>query len=222
MTVRLKGRRRRADGTSMPRMRQILAGLGASASLAAAGARALLVVSAIIALEGFPGMNPDAGGLSLADNELTVPTSDPAAAAVAPDRGIATDPEPAASPTATAPGPGGDAPAPAVASPAPDEPEPEDTPPGGGSDPDDPETPPDDPETPSVDDTDRPRLPEVPDLTSTAGGAVRDTGEQLAPVADAILPGSGKLVRGTTALLDGTVREVGETLDDTVDVVLSG
>ncbi|HEV2753375.1 MAG TPA: hypothetical protein VGV36_06010, partial [Solirubrobacteraceae bacterium] len=74
-------------------MRGMLAGLGASASLAAAGALALLVISAVIALEGFPGINADAGGRSLAVDDLTVPTSEPTVAAVARDR-VTAPPEP--------------------------------------------------------------------------------------------------------------------------------
>lgn len=227
MTERLKGRVRGADGTSMPRMRQMLAGLGASASLAAAGALALLVVSAVIALEGFPGMNPDAGGRRLAVADLTVPTSDPTAAAVAPDRVIAADPEPAVPRPAAAPGAAGGGQEPPVASPVPVDPGSGDTPPGGpgpggGGGP----GPGPGPVTRPDEDPDRFPLPlpddPVRDLTGTTGGLVGDTGEDLGGLVDRILPGSGKLVRGTTAVLDGTVRETGETLGDTLDVVLSG
>nr|MBA2765479.1 hypothetical protein [Solirubrobacterales bacterium] len=46
----------------MPALRGLLASLGASVSLAAAGALALLAISAIIALQGWPGLGGDAEG----------------------------------------------------------------------------------------------------------------------------------------------------------------
>ncbi len=223
LTAWLKGRRPQADALSMPRMRGMLAGLGASASLAVAGALALLVISAVIALEGFPGINADAGGRSLAVADLTVPTTDPTVAAVAPDRVTARAPEPAA-PTVPAPlaADAGDDASPAA---SPERgPDAGDVPPGAGFDPGGASDPGggSDPVTRPDEDLDEDLLPDEPvgDLTATTGGVVGTLGEGLAPLADRILPGSGKLLRGTTALVDETVTDTGQALGGTVDGLL--
>jgi len=208
---------------SMPRMREMLAGLGASASLAAAGALALLVVSAVIALEGFPGMNPDAGGRRLAVADLTVPTADPDAAAVAPDRLVAAAPEPAAPPPAPAPDAASEVEIPAAPS------APVDT--GPDVPPRVPDTGPGDPRLDTGPDS-RPRrdverpplIPEEPlrDVTVATGGLVGEVGDGLADVVDIVLPGSGRMMRDTTAGLDETLRDTGEAVDHTLDGLLGG
>lgn len=213
----------------MPALRGLLASLGASVSLAAAGALALLAISAIIALQGWPGLGGDAegrsvpmGGQTAFGSETAEPGDDgtvaladapdeegpalPAAPAAEDDPPAADDPAPDRAPD-PAPGP---APAPTPApTPDPSAPAPAPAP------------------TPRPEPDDDRLLAGVVDepvrgLTGPTAYVLRGTGETLAPTADALLPGSGEAVEGLTDDLGNTVENTGATLGGTLTLLLTG
>ena len=219
----------RAVAPQVPALRGLLASLGASVSLVAAGALALLAISAVIALEGWPGLEDDAGGRTLSIGELSVPRSEPGepqgdspvVLADAPEDDeppAAAEPEvpdDTALPVADVPAPLPESepapippatPAPAPA-PTPDPPAPAPTP------------------SPRADPEDEPLLPlgldqPVRELTELTGELLRGTGQTLAPVPDAVLPGSGEAVEGLTDDLGDTVESTGVTVSSTLGLLL--
>lgn len=212
----------------MPALRGLLASLGASVSLAAAGALALLAISAIIALEGWPGLGGDAEGRPVpigGQTELGSETAEPGdvgpvALADAPDEEGPT-PTPAAEPVAA------DDPSPVADDPAPTggtEPGDED---GDGDPGDDGAAPTPDPPAPRPEPDDDSLLAldveePVRGLTGLTGDVLRGTGETLSPTTDALLPGSGEAVEGLTDDLGNTVENTGATLGATLTLLLTG
>lgn len=214
----------------MPALRGLLASLGTSVSLAAAGALALLAISAVVALEGWPGLGVDAEGRTLSIGDLTVPRSEPT------EQGND-------GPVMLAAAPEEEAPAPAAAPAADDDPPPvaDDPAPAGATDPaaSPPRTP-----APGAAPTPAPPAPvpaprpgrdddslldvdlgveePVRGLTGLTGDVLRGTGETLSPATDALLPGSGGLVEGVTDDLGNTVENTGGALGATLDLLLTG
>ncbi len=213
----------------MPALRGLLASLGASVSLAAAGALALLAISAIIALQGWPGLGGDAEGRPVPIGGQTELGSEPGddgtvVLADAPDEG---GPTPTPTPTPAAEPVAADDPSPVADDPAPTggtEPGDED---GDGDPGDDGVAPPPDPRAPRPEpdddsllalDVDEP----VRGLTGLTGDVLRGTGETLSPTTDALLPGSGEAVEGLTDDLGNTVESTGGTLGATLTLLLTG
>lgn len=213
----------------MPALRGLLASLGASVSLAAAGALALLAISAIIALQGWPGLGGDAEGRPVpigGQTELGSETAElgddgpvvladapdeegpalPAAPAAEDDPPAADDPAPDGAPD-PAPGP---APAPTPA-PTPDRSAPAPAP----------------APTPTPEPDDDRLLAGVVDepvcvLTGLTGDVLLGTGGTLAPITYALLPGLGEAVEGLTDDLGNTVENTGAALAATLTLLLTG
>lgn len=205
----------------MPALRGLLASLGASVSLVAAGALALLAISAVIGVVGWPALGIGGEGGPLSIGEMTVPRSEvpaepeddgPLTLAEAPEEPAAA---PAAEPVA------GEAP-PAVAAagaPVVDRPRLV-TPPDDGSR-DRPDPPRPVPPGPSAPLAVQPAGPGG-GLTGVTGEVVRTTGQTLAPATNTVLPGSGNLVEALTDDLANTVKSTGHTLAATGDLLLNG
>jgi hypothetical protein len=218
----------------MPALRGLLASLGASVSLAAAGALALLAISAIIALQGWPGLGGDAEGRPVpigGQTELGSETAEPGdvgpvVLADAPDEGGPT-PTPTPTPTPAAEPVAADDPSPVADDPAPTggtEPGDEH---GDGDHGDDGVAPPPDPRAPRPEPDDDSLLAldlekPVRGLTGLTGDVLRGTGETLSPTTDALLPGSGEAVEGLTDDLGNTVENTGATLGATLTLLLTG
>lgn len=211
----------------MPALRGLIASLGAGVSLAAAGALALLAISAVVAFQGWPGLGADADGRTL---QLSVPRSEPAeleddgavmladAPDEAPSAGDDTgEPGGGAVPDPTAAGVGD-----ALAAPSP--PSPTGPLPGFGPPPPAPTAPTPAPSPPSSGnggpvprlDGDEP----VSGLTGLTGDVLRSTGRTVSPVTDALLPGSGKTVEGLTDVLGDTVQSTGGVLGAPLGLLL--
>lgn len=211
----------------MPALRGLIASLGAGVSLAAAGALALLAISALVAFQGWPGLGADADGRTL---QLSVPRSEPAeleddGAVMLAD---APDEAPSAGDDTGEPG-GGAVPDPTAAGEgdalvAPSPPSPTGPLPGFGPAPPAPTAPTPAPSPPSSGnggpvpalDGDEP----VSGLTGLTGDVLRSTGRTVSPVTDALLPGSGKTVEGLTDVLGDTVESTGGVLGASLGLLL--
>lgn len=213
----------------MPALRGLIASLGAGVSLAAAGALALLAISAVVAFQGWPGLGADADGRTL---QLSVPRSEPAeleddgavmladAPDEAPSAGDDTgEPGGGAVPDPTAAGEGD-----ALVAPSPPSPTGPVPVPGPGPGPPAPTAPAPAPSplstgngapVPLLDGDEA-----VSGLTGLTGDVLRSTGRTVSPVTDALLPGSGKTVEGLTDVLGDTVESTGGVLGASLGLLL--
>lgn len=217
-----------ADIPSVPPLRGLLATLGASVSLVAAGVLGLLAISAVIALEGWPGLGGRFDDVSTA--QLSAPSGEPGGqeeggtlvlAQVSPEQeeepeepvDVGTPPpdDSAPSGTITVPSPPTPTPSPTpqpVPAPAP---EPVDSDPSPDADADGGE---------AVGDV---QLEEpLCELTGVTNGVLSGTGQALSPVTGALLPGSGETVEGVTGGLGDGAQSTACSLGSTVDRLLGG
>jgi hypothetical protein len=206
--------------------RAFMASCGAGLCLVAASVAVLFVVSAIVSVRGWPGMDPadDVPHVRLAEapGRDGAPHGDAGAVAVSAANGdavpIVLGGSAAPAPAAAAPGDGsprrgsersrqvaptdGDGQAPAVRAPVRER-----GPAAAGNA----------PELPSP--TTRPRPTPAATVTTPAADAIRDRGEDAADAADEVVPGTGRSVRDVTDAVAGTVQDTGQAVGGPVEKV---